>query len=103
MAYLPLTVEEMKQQHITQPDFVYVIGDAYIDHPSFGPAIISRVLQSRGYSVCIISQPDCQTGVRSAAADGSFRKISGENIRRRLDSKKKCDTIYSIRIRVLLT
>ncbi len=58
MAYLPLTVEEMKQQHITQPDFVYVIGDAYIDHPSFGPAIISRVLQSRGYSVCIISQPD---------------------------------------------
>ena len=41
-----------------RPDFVYVIGDAYVDHSSFGPAIISRVLESRGYKVCIISQPD---------------------------------------------
>lgn len=41
-----------------QPDFVYVIGDAYVDHSSFGPAIISRVLESRGYRVAIISQPD---------------------------------------------
>ncbi len=41
-----------------QPDFVYVIGDAYVDHPSFGPAIIGRVLESHGYSVAILSQPD---------------------------------------------
>ncbi len=41
-----------------QPDFVYVIGDAYVDHPSFGPAIISRVLESRGYRVAILAQPD---------------------------------------------
>ena len=48
----------MKKQGIAQLDFVFVIGDAYVDHPSFGPAIISRVLQSHGYTVGIISQPD---------------------------------------------
>ena len=56
--FLPVTREEMLHQGISQPDFVYVIGDAYVDHPSFGHAIISRVLESRGYSVGIISQPD---------------------------------------------
>lgn len=39
-------------------DFAYVTGDAYVDHPSFGTAIISRVLESHGYRVGIISQPD---------------------------------------------
>ena len=48
----------MEDRGISQPDFVYVIGDAYVDHPSFGHAIISRILESHGYSVCIISQPD---------------------------------------------
>lgn len=56
--FLPISAEEMKKQHMEQLDFVYVIGDAYVDHPSFGHAIISRVLQSHGYSVGIISQPD---------------------------------------------
>ena len=55
---LPMTRAEMDGLGIEQLDFVYVIGDAYIDHPSFGPAIISRVLESRGYSVGIIAQPD---------------------------------------------
>ena len=58
MGFLPITKQEMEEQGISQPDFVYVIGDAYVDHPSFGHAIISRVLQANGYSVCIISQPD---------------------------------------------
>lgn len=58
MSFLPISKQEMNEQGITQPDFVYVIGDAYVDHPSFGHAIISRVLQAHGYSVCIISQPD---------------------------------------------
>lgn len=58
MGFLPISKQEMEEQGITQPDFVYVIGDAYVDHPSFGHAIISRVLQANGYSVCIISQPD---------------------------------------------
>ena len=48
----------MEREHITQLDFVYVIGDAYVDHPSFGHAIISRILQLHGYTVGIISQPD---------------------------------------------
>lgn len=56
--FLPVTREEMLRQGISRPDFVYVIGDAYVDHPSFGHAIISRILESRGYSVGIISQPD---------------------------------------------
>ena len=58
MPFLPLTIKEMKEYGWDQPDFIYVTGDAYIDHPSFGPAIISRVLENFGYKVCIISQPD---------------------------------------------
>ena len=56
--FLPITPEEMHSRGIETPDFVYVIGDAYVDHPSFGAAIVSRVLESAGYSVCIIAQPD---------------------------------------------
>ena len=58
MGFLPISKEDMDEQGIEQLDFVYVIGDAYVDHPSFGHAIISRVLQSHGYSVGIIAQPD---------------------------------------------
>ena len=58
MGFLPISKEDMAAQGIEQLDFVYVIGDAYVDHPSFGHAIISRVLQSHGYSVGIIAQPD---------------------------------------------
>lgn len=56
--FLPVSKEDMARQGISQLDFVYIVGDAYTDHPSFGHAIISRLLQSRGYSVGIISQPD---------------------------------------------
>lgn len=56
--FLPVNAEEMKLKGWEQVDFVYVIGDAYVDHPSFGPAIISRVLEAHGYKVAIISQPD---------------------------------------------
>ena len=56
--FLPISKEELIQCGIDQLDFVYVIGDAYVDHPSFGHAIISRVLQAHGYTVGIISQPD---------------------------------------------
>lgn len=58
IGFLPISREDMEKQGIDQLDFVYVIGDAYVDHPSFGHAIISRVLQSHGYTVGIISQPD---------------------------------------------
>ena len=56
--FLPVSKQEMEERGINQLDFVYVIGDAYVDHPSFGHAIISRVLEAHGYSVGIISQPD---------------------------------------------
>ena len=58
MRFLPVSRADMEARGINQLDFVYVIGDAYVDHPSFGPAIISRLLESHGYQVGIIAQPD---------------------------------------------
>ena len=58
MQFLPVTMKEMQNRGISQPDFVYVCGDAYVDHPSFGMAIITRLLEHYGYSVGIIAQPD---------------------------------------------
>ena len=56
--FLPVTYEEMRDRGWEQPDFVYVCGDAYVDHPSFGAAIICRTLESHGYKVCFLAQPD---------------------------------------------
>ena len=56
--FLPISRADMEARGWTQCDFVYVIGDAYVDHPSFGHAIISRVLEDAGYKVGILSQPD---------------------------------------------
>ena len=58
MGYLPVTRQEMLEKGWERPDFVYVTGDAYVDHPSFGHAIISRILEANGYKVAIIAQPD---------------------------------------------
>ncbi len=56
--FLPVSKNDMERLGIESLDFVFVIGDAYVDHPSFGPAIISRVLEHAGFSVGIIAQPD---------------------------------------------
>ena len=56
--FLPVSRKDMEERGIEQLDFVYVIGDAYVDHPSFGHAIISRLLEAHGFRVGIISQPD---------------------------------------------
>lgn len=56
--FLPVSREDMEKRGWDQVDFAYIIGDAYVDHPSFGHAIISRLLESRGYRVGVISQPD---------------------------------------------
>lgn len=56
--FLPISRKDMDKRGWEQCDFVYVIGDAYVDHSSFGPAIISRVLEAHGYRVGIIAQPD---------------------------------------------
>ena len=58
MTFLPTNREEMLEQGFEQVDFVYVCGDAYVDHPSFGCAIITRTLQAYGYSCAILAQPD---------------------------------------------
>ena len=58
MQFLPVTMKEMQNRGVSQPDFVYICGDAYVDHPSFGMAIITRLLEHYGYSVGIIAQPD---------------------------------------------
>ncbi len=55
--FLPISREDMKKNHISQLDFIIITGDAYIDHPSFGTAIIGRLLESEGFSVGIIAQP----------------------------------------------
>lgn len=56
--FLPINREEMEARGWQQPDFVYICGDAYVDHPSFGAAIICRTLESHGFKVCFLSQPD---------------------------------------------
>ncbi|MFW5677632.1 MAG: YgiQ family radical SAM protein, partial [Acetivibrio ethanolgignens] len=58
MGFLPVTIDECKERGWEQPDFVLVTGDAYIDHPSFGTAIISRLLERYGYKVAVLAQPD---------------------------------------------
>ena len=58
MTFLPMTMEEMRKLGWEQPDFVLVTGDAYVDHPSFGAAVIGRLLERYGYKVAILAQPD---------------------------------------------
>lgn len=59
--FLPVTIDEMHARGWKQPDFLYVFGDAYVDHPSFGHAIISRVLERAGYKVAMLPQPNWKT------------------------------------------
>ena len=56
--FLPVTRKEVEDRGWSQVDFVLVTGDAYVDHHSFGTAIIGRLLESRGYKVAILAQPD---------------------------------------------
>ncbi len=61
MSFLPMTIKEFNELGWSQPDFILVTGDAYVDHPSFGAAIIARYLEKFGYKVCIIAQPDIKS------------------------------------------
>lgn len=60
--YLPVNRADMSIRGWNQCDFIYISGDAYVDHPSFGPAIISRILEAHGYKVGMIAQPDWKDG-----------------------------------------
>ena len=61
MAFLPITIEEVRERGWSEVDFVFITGDAYVDHPAFGTAIISRVLEAEGFKVAILAQPDWRT------------------------------------------
>ena len=63
MSFLPVNMQDVKNRKWTEVDFVYVTGDAYVDHPSFGVAIISRVLEDAGFRVAILSQPDYKSAI----------------------------------------
>lgn len=58
--FLPISKKDLKERNIDQLDFIIITGDAYVDHPSFGTAVIGRTLENEGFSVGIISQPDWQ-------------------------------------------
>ena len=62
-SFLPITKKDMEKRGWDELDFVFVSGDAYVDHPSFGPAIICRLLEKHGYRVGLIAQPDWRTTV----------------------------------------
>ena len=69
MAFLPTTAEEMRARGWDAVDFAYVCGDAYVDHPSFGHAIITRLLEANGYRVGVIAQPDWRDPASVAVFD----------------------------------
>ena len=58
MAFLPMNAKEMRDRGWNEVDFVYVCGDSYVDHPSFGAAIITRVLEDCGYKIAFLAQPN---------------------------------------------
>ncbi|MBQ4617171.1 MAG: YgiQ family radical SAM protein [Clostridia bacterium] len=80
MAFLPLTIEEMHDRGWYYPDFVVVTGDAYVDHPSFGTSIISRVLEAEGFHVCIVSQPQSDSDLMRFGKPRYGFFVSGGNI-----------------------
>ncbi|MBQ8028700.1 MAG: YgiQ family radical SAM protein [Clostridia bacterium] len=78
--FLPVSYEEMKSRGWDEVDFVYISGDAYVDHPSFGASIITRVLEAEGYRVGFISQPDwhnCKDFMRFGKPKYAFFVSSG--------------------------
>ncbi len=80
MAFLPITREEMLARGWDKPDIILITGDSYVDHPSFGTAIVSRVLESRGYRVCILPQPQSDGDYLQFGAPRLAFYINGGNI-----------------------
>lgn len=107
MGFLPINRREMQRLGWEQPDFVYVTGDAYVDHPSFGHAIISRILESHGYKVAILPQPDWRDDnaihefgkprlgflVSSGNMDSMVNHYSVSKKRRQMDAYTPCGVI----------
>lgn len=80
MPFLPITKKEMTAYGWDMADFIIVTGDAYVDHPSFGTAIISRVLENAGYKVCIIPQPRCDEDYKRFGLPRLAFLVNGGNI-----------------------
>ena len=80
MPFLPITAKEMCDRGWNRADFIIVTGDAYVDHPSFGTAIISRVLESAGYKVCIVPQPRTDEDYRRFGAPKYAFLVNSGNI-----------------------
>ena len=80
MPFLPITEQEMRERGWERPDFIIVTGDAYVDHPSFGTAIVSRVLEHAGYRICIVPQPQSDADYRRFGAPRYGFFINGGNI-----------------------
>lgn len=95
--FLPVSKKELEERNIEQLDFVMVIGEAYVDHPSFGHAIISRLIESLGFTVGIISQPQKDTDykifgapkysflISSGVIDSMVNNYSVGKIKRKID------------------
>ena len=77
MNFLPTTVDEMKKLGWSQPDIILFSGDAYVDHPSFGAAVIGRVLEAEGFKVAIVPQPNWKDDLRDFKKFGRPRLFFG--------------------------
>ena len=77
MNFLPTTVDEIKKLGWDRPDIILFSGDAYVDHPSFGAAVIGRVLEAEGFKVVIVPQPNWQDDLRDFRKFGSPRLFFG--------------------------
>ncbi len=112
MITLPMFPEELTSHGISQCDFIIITGDAYVDHPSFGAAIIGRVLEAEGYSVGIIAQPAWDNGdditrlglpklaflVTSGNMDSMVAHFSSTKRRRREDAYTPGGVMGSVQI-----
>ncbi len=100
MSFLPLSKNEMNKLGWEQPDFIIVTGDAYVDHPSFGTAIISRVLEAQGYKVAILSQPLSDSDYKKFGTPRLAFMVSAGNIDSMVANytaakRKRSDDAYS--------
>ena len=100
MPFLPVLKKELSERGIDQPDFICVTGDAYIDHPTFGIAIISRMIEAAGFSVGIIAQPVCDDDFRRLGKPRFCFMVTGGNIDSMVSNytvalKKRSDDAYS--------
>lgn len=100
MPFLPISREDMNERGITQLDFICVTGDAYVDHPSFGIAIISRMIEAAGFTVGVIAQPVSDADFTRLGEPKHCFMVTGGNIDSMVSNytvalKKRNDDAYS--------